>query len=287
MFSFLEYGNAIQRMMQEWYNYTSEVLEQSSDLGSVREHFVKQILSGFLPRSVIVGNGEIISGDGQRSGQQDIIIYRSDFPVITSSTPVNTYLAEGVLATIEIKSNLSTGEPHLKSAFRSAKGALLLAKQARSLRGSREQVLELSKENCIRTYVIGYAGWKNVESLMHNYVAVGNEIGWLNVPHLVCQPGACVLRHDGFIIPFGEDSEKGKPILWVNCSNPFTVFLHHLLKAIMVNTGGAVTTSRDNQAAILYDLDPYFNFSPPLRFDRWPLTFVIDGSEGTLSPLAH
>ena len=118
-FDFLQYGKAIEDLMGNWVAYTGETLNQSSDLGFAREHFVKNVLASFLPKSIIVGSGEIIDGNGKRSGQQDVIIYRADFPVITSMTPVNTYLAEGVIASIEVKSNLSTGTPNgLLSAFR-------------------------------------------------------------------------------------------------------------------------------------------------------------------------
>jgi len=74
MFNFLDYSKAIERVMSEWYSYSYEVLQQSTDLGYSREHFVKEILSSFLPKSVIVGSGEIVDGQGRGSGQQDVII---------------------------------------------------------------------------------------------------------------------------------------------------------------------------------------------------------------------
>jgi hypothetical protein len=43
-------------------NNTTSVLGRSSNLGTVREHFIQAVLENFLPKTVIVGRGEIIDG---------------------------------------------------------------------------------------------------------------------------------------------------------------------------------------------------------------------------------
>ncbi len=264
MFNFLNYGKAIERVMGEWYSYSQEVFHQSTDLGFVREHFVKGVLSSFLPKSVIIGSGEIIDGNGLRSGQQDIIVYRADFPVITSLTPVNVFLAEGVIATIEVKSDLSTGEPSLVTAFSNIRKVLSLAKAAEIISGSNKEVRKLQEMSTIKTYIVGYAGWKNKKSLFENIVAAGNRTGWNFVPHLIYQPGICILRNDGFINPDTTDEKNG---FLLNEENPFSVFLHHLLKAIMLNTGAMTVKVKGIDALMDYYLNPYFNFNPPLKFE--------------------
>lgn len=252
-------------MMGEWYSYSHEVLKHSTDLGYSREHFVKEVLSSFLPKSVIFGSGEIIDGDGKRSGQQDVIIYRADFPVITSLTPINAYLAEGVIATIEVKSDLSTGEPSLYSAFGNVKKVLSLVKAAEIISGTDSEVKKLQELNTIKTYVIGYSGWKNTNSLTEHYVSAGNQNGWNFVPHLVYQPGICIIRNDGFLNP-GSNDEKGGLLLTEE--HPFSVFLHHLLKTIMLNTNSMKVEIKDIKAKMSYHLNPYFNFNPPLKFKK-------------------
>ena len=234
--------------MGEWYSYSQEVLHQSTDLGFAREHFVKDVLSSFLPKSVIIGSGEIIDGDGRRSGQQDIIVYRADFPVITSLTPVSVFLAEGVIATIEVKSNLSTGEPSLFTAFNNVKKVLSLVKAAEIISGSDTEVRKLQEMSTIKTYIVGYAGWKNKKPLFENFVAAGNRTGWNFVPHLICQPSVCILRNDGFINPDTADEKTG---FLLNEENPFAVFLHHLLKAIMLNTGGMTVKAKGIDALMV------------------------------------
>jgi hypothetical protein len=270
MFNFLNYGKAIERVMREWYSYSHEVLQQSTDLGFAREHFVKEVLSSFLPKSIVIGSGEIIDGNGRRSGQQDIIVYRADFPVITSLSPVSVFLAEGVIATIEVKSDLSTGEPSLFTAFSNVQKVLSLSKAAEIISGSETEVRKLQEMSTIKTYIVGYAGWKNKKHLLDNIVAAGNRTGWNFVPHLIYQPGTCILRNDGFINPNTTDEKSG---FLLNEENPFSVFLHHLLKAILLNTGAMTLKVKGIDAIMSYYLSPYFNFNPPLRFQRLkPLT---------------
>jgi hypothetical protein len=265
MFSFVQYSKTVEQMMQAWYAYTKEVLRQSGDLGFAREHFVQNVLASFLPKSVIVGSGEIIDGEGRRSSQQDIIVYRAGFPVITSLTPINTFLSEGVIATIEVKSRLSTGEPNLHSAFKNVKTVLSLEKRAEILSGTVQEIEKLKEVNRIRTYVIGYSGWKDENALLEQYRQGGNQVGWSFIPHLVYQPGVCVLRNDGFINP---KSYNGKAGLLLHSEYPFSLFLHHLLKAILLNTGDSLVTAKGIKAIMNYDIGTYFNFKPPLAM-QW------------------
>lgn len=135
-FNFLNYCDSLEQLILAWHSHSSQTFTHSTNLGNAREHFIAEILSRTLPRSVVVGSGEITDGN-RRSGQQDIIIYRSDFPVLTGSNSVNTYLIEGVIATIEVKSNLTSGDPiGLISAFRNVATVLSLTNQAIRLSGT-------------------------------------------------------------------------------------------------------------------------------------------------------
>jgi len=78
----------------------------SSNLGKNRENFVKDFLKIVLPpRLKNIYDGEIIDKDGKKTGQLDLLIIRDDAPCIDYGGS-NSYLAEGVFAVIEIKSNL-------------------------------------------------------------------------------------------------------------------------------------------------------------------------------------
>lgn len=275
--------------MRSWYNHNREVLQQSSNLGSVREHFVKHILTNFLPKSVIVGSGEIINRNGDRTGQQDIIIYRSDFPVITSLTAINTYLSEGVVATIEVKSDLRTGRPKgLYSAFGSVQRVLSVGneKQALIRKGTEEQGNKILEMVQLRTYILGYAGWSKETTLLSQYPIAIKKSGGA-VPHLVYMPGFCVIRDDGFINP--DSYIKGTPPGLLihkedrdHIGGAFAVFLHHFLKGVMYHTGSVSVTIPEIDAELEYDLGPYFNFAdlrtgdPGLPFNRVTLSTTPD-----------
>jgi len=78
----------------------------STNLGNNRENFVNDFLSIVLPLKLKVKSGEIIDSNNFKTGQLDTIIIRDDAPSLDFGGK-NTYLAEGVFAVIEIKSNLT------------------------------------------------------------------------------------------------------------------------------------------------------------------------------------
>lgn len=78
--------------------------------GTPREIFVKSFLEQHLGKTVSFGTGEIIDAEsrpGQSRNQHDIVIYRNEFPRLDFHGGVTAFLAEAVLATIEVKSTLT------------------------------------------------------------------------------------------------------------------------------------------------------------------------------------
>lgn len=273
MFSFREFGKSIEELIKGWYEHTQSVLEQSSDLGFAREHFIENVLRSFMPKSVVIGSGEIVDGEGQRSGQQDVIIYRADFPILTSFTPVNTYLIEGVIATIEVKSNLSTGSPNgLAAAFKGVQGVRSLERRAVAVEGETEHIERIKRIHTVKSYVVGYAGCQMGDFLLQHYVMSANSVDWL-VPHLVYQPGACILLDDGFEQIEDEvsvDLDRDQPQIVLCEGDTFAVFLRHLLRAVLLSTGGLVAEFPGIEAKLLYGLEHYFELRPRVECKRVP-----------------
>lgn len=268
----MRFAETTEKMMQAWYEHSSAILSHSGDLGFVREHFVNQVLSSFLPKSIIVGSGEIIgsSGNGKevRSGQQDIILYRSDFPVFTSFTHINTYLIEGVIATIEIKSDLSKGYA-LDKAFKNVYRITSISK--RVFIGENDDQKTLEYYNRVRKYVIGYAGWQDGNKLVENYSKALNNHHMNLPPDLIYQPGHCIVLDDGFLsgsIGAGIGGESTLALL--NSTIPFTIFLFHLLKAIVSTTGSLVVQAPGINSSTRFMIDHYVNF-PEQPFTRLSL----------------
>lgn len=77
--------------------------------GTPREVFLRDFLQNHLPATVAVGSGEIIDANSKPNeprNQFDLVIYRRDFPKLHISEGVSAFMAESVVATIEVKSTL-------------------------------------------------------------------------------------------------------------------------------------------------------------------------------------
>jgi hypothetical protein len=260
-FNFLEYLNSLEKMMVVWREQSYQTFRNSTNLGSAREHFITEILKRFLPASVLVGSGEITDGS-KRSGQQDIIIYRSDFPVLSGFSSVNTYLIEGVIATIEVKSDLSSGNPTgLSSAFKNVSTVLALDNHAIKLSGDEREFRKLQELMAVKTFVVGYKGWANRKSFVENYRTAGNEVEW-QVPNLVYQPGHCIIRNSNISRFNYTDNnqlapEQSEPLA-LTSDHSFALFFQHLLRAIM--SVKIITTSVPGfNATVRYDLNKYLS----------------------------
>jgi hypothetical protein len=77
----------------------------SNNLGKNREYFCNNFLATVLPPKLIIKSGEIWDSKNLKTGQLDTIITRDDAPSLEFGSD-NAYLAEGVFAVIEVKSNL-------------------------------------------------------------------------------------------------------------------------------------------------------------------------------------
>lgn len=79
--------------------------------GTVRETDVLAFLQKYLPATVrAAGSAEIVSADGQTSGQMDIVIYDPSAPPLFDSNDYRILPAECVYAVIEVKSKLDAAE---------------------------------------------------------------------------------------------------------------------------------------------------------------------------------
>jgi len=86
----------------------SKLQESSSSIGDNREMFVNEFLSKVLPsRLQVRQRGEVWDSQHNRTGELDIVILRDDAPSLQFGGQRDVFLAEGVFAVIEVKSNLT------------------------------------------------------------------------------------------------------------------------------------------------------------------------------------
>ncbi len=90
--------------------------------GTPREALVSEFLSHHLSETVAIGSGEIIdirSKPDEPRNQIDIVVYRRNYPKIDFGGGINAFLAESVVAAIEVKSVLKKSD--LKQSIKSAR----------------------------------------------------------------------------------------------------------------------------------------------------------------------
>jgi hypothetical protein len=134
----------------------------SSTKGREREHFIHKFLEQVLPPLHRFGAGDITDSAGHRTGQCDIVI---EHPLLPSLPQVGgeerLYLAEGVAAVIEVKSDLaSQWDDVMKTAGE-------IKKLARPLRRDFDPSLPLGLgyPDTIPVFAVGYKGWSQLKTL--------------------------------------------------------------------------------------------------------------------------
>ncbi|MCW3130790.1 MAG: hypothetical protein N2V75_11935 [Methanophagales archaeon] len=95
----------IRKILLEKFN-TSKIIKHPGTVGTERELFIKEFLQSHLPDNLRITSGIIFDSKGNSSKQQDLVLYRAKFPKIGMSK-TDLLFVEGVLATIEVKSNLT------------------------------------------------------------------------------------------------------------------------------------------------------------------------------------
>ncbi len=146
--------------------------------GTPREAFIRQFLTGHLSARAAVGTGEIIDANSQAREQRnqfDIVVYNADFPKIDLGGGINAFLAEAVIATVEVKSLLTYEEL-----------ATAVASAARAKRLQRNLVTSFRTGHVppgILSFVVAYDGPAHSETFFRWLVDIEKEQG-LNTERL-------------------------------------------------------------------------------------------------------
>lgn len=106
-------------VLERWTSDISNVIKEESryarsithsgESGRERELIISNVLNRVLPKSCSVGTGVLVCASGKVSKQMDIVISRNDAAVLRHKAS-NLYFAETVLATLEVKTNLTKTE---------------------------------------------------------------------------------------------------------------------------------------------------------------------------------
>lgn len=147
----------MQRMLMGAHHAGSSLANASK--GNEREAFVNAFLSDILPPQFRFGAGDATDQEGNKSGQLDVVI---EFPLVPSLPIVagrspRLYLAEGIVAVIEVKSDLAKQWDEV----------LATAKQLRLLNRNYGSGISFGPRAGpkVPLYAVGYTGWKKFSTL--------------------------------------------------------------------------------------------------------------------------
>ena len=142
--------------------------------GGPREWFIRDFLENHLPSNLEIGQGEIIDENTKPDptqekyrNQVDIVIYRRDLPKIYYSKDNIAFFVEGVVATIESKSQLTKTE---------LKKACSACKNHRNLERTDPIHALGTPPDSILSYVVAYDGPKRIKTVANWLPTLSNEL---------------------------------------------------------------------------------------------------------------
>ena len=143
-------------------------------MGSLREEGVRRAIEHSLPSVIRLLEGEIIDPFGKQSGQIDgIAVHATGSALATSPDDSVVALAEGVLAVIESKSNLSAQWNEVERTWEKIRALRRFGEQA----GVWAMGPPLPSDRSIPFFVMGRTGWKKPETLRDKALELFNSFG--------------------------------------------------------------------------------------------------------------
>jgi hypothetical protein len=152
---------------------TAAVGMSPSSRGEEREAFIDSFLSQAFPSPYRFGTGDATDASGERSGQLDVVIEYPFSPSIPAAGKTKLFLAEGVAAVIEVKSNLTSQWGEVVST------ATQLAKVRRDMARFGGSVMGNTPTTRIPLFAVGYTGWKQKETVVSHLASTPNVDGIL------------------------------------------------------------------------------------------------------------
>ena len=124
--------------------------------GNERRAFVTDFLEAMFPSPNRFGTGDCIDTAGNQSGELDVVVEYPFLPSLTLAGHSRLYLAEGIAAVIEVKSNISSqwGE------------AVSIGTKLKTIQRSFPSYMSMGPAPLdIPYFVVGYTGWTNLQTV--------------------------------------------------------------------------------------------------------------------------
>lgn len=146
----------------------------SATRGNEREAFVSEALSSVIAPPFRIESGDITDSAGRRSGQLDTVIEFSSsvsFPMAPGLPRL--FLAEGVCAVVEVKSDLSGQWAEVEATYHAVSKLDCKRLATMTARNGRFRIMSGDETTKIPVYAVGYRGWKKPETLTEKCSRLG------------------------------------------------------------------------------------------------------------------
>lgn len=140
--------------------------------GTPREAFIRRFLQDHLSERVAIGTGEIIDANSlpnEPRNQIDIVIYKRDYPKLDFGGGISGFLAESVVAIIEVKSLLDRDA--MLQSMRTARTVKALTKNVITAFTTGYQAPS------ILSYVVAYDGPASMKTVHGWFAGMHAELG--------------------------------------------------------------------------------------------------------------
>ena len=206
----------------------------SASKGNEREAFINGFLSQVLPPQFRFGSGDATDQNGVRSGQLDIVVeypFVPSLPIVAGRSP-RLYLAEGIVAVIEVKSDIAQQWDEVMTT------ANALASLKRNYKYQSGVSIGPRAPEKIPLYAVGYAGWKGFETVK-SHVDNAKDIN-----------GVLVIEHGHFVGLYEYLDEAHKSHTFTSSSQSSSMALWGLICCI--HYAGSMVTSATKNVPKLY-----------------------------------
>jgi hypothetical protein len=247
MFPFLDFCQNTQKSLSEVFKAYSKLPDDPTNHISLRLFFIMNFLQRFLPSNIDIAAGEIVDFTGRKSSKQDIVLYRSNYPVFRSPDYQNTYLLESVIATIEILPRNKSIE--LRQSFINCASVKNLKPTKHNILANNSQdYMELKLRTVPKFFIFSFCNLVDQDELLKLYqTAKKGTSGVVPDGFFILSDPAIYVQYDTFT--------RNTTFM---TKDPFMHFFQHLFTIFMAEVSPSMLLL-DISAAVRYDFSNYFS----------------------------
>lgn len=247
MFPFLDFCTDTKKSFEKINNLHPKCIKDFEDHINLKNYFILNFLMMFLPTTIDIDTGKVVDFSGRTSSIQDIILFRSNYPIFRSSVINCTYLLESVVATIEILPKNNSFD-FRQSFINSASVKKLKPAKHRILANNSQDYMELKLRTMPKTYIYSFSNSIDQTEFVKLYQTA--QKGTMGVV-----PDGVYFQTDPAI--YAQYNSVTQQTTFVT-KNPFIHFFQDIFNIVMAEVNPSMHVPAIN-ASIHYDFSSYFS----------------------------